>query len=204
MTTTTVPRPTREEVRDRILTAATANFETHGYADTSLRRIAADAGFTKGAVYSNFGSKPDLFCQVCTARLAGEEMDIFGAVAAILSRPMAPEALADALSQRFAEMLIKVVPWQITIAEFRALARRDTEIAAAYARLTRARVERMSTMMAAQPFLGQFGPEKLRSLAVGALGLVNVLALEHSAAPEVVDRAVITDVIRRALGGLFQ
>ncbi|PZM40670.1 TetR/AcrR family transcriptional regulator, partial [Salmonella enterica subsp. enterica serovar Derby] len=48
-----VERPHRDEVRSRILAAAAHNFERDGYVGASLRRIATDAGFTKGAVYSN-------------------------------------------------------------------------------------------------------------------------------------------------------
>ena len=33
----------------------------HGYHATSLDDIASDAGYTKGAVYSTFGSKAELF-----------------------------------------------------------------------------------------------------------------------------------------------
>ena len=71
-----VERPHRDEVRSRILAAAAHNFERDGYVGASLRRIATDAGFTKGAVYSNFGSKPDLFGQVCAARLVNGERGI--------------------------------------------------------------------------------------------------------------------------------
>jgi AcrR family transcriptional regulator len=75
-----VERPHRDEVRSRILAAAAHNFERDGYVGASLRRIATDAGFTKGAVYSNFGSKPDLFGQVCAARLTNGERDLVDAL----------------------------------------------------------------------------------------------------------------------------
>ncbi|WP_260508764.1 TetR/AcrR family transcriptional regulator [Mycolicibacterium farcinogenes] len=59
-----MPRLTRaqrqEQTRAELLQAAKQRFLTHGYASTSLEDIADDAGFSKGAVYSNFGSKPNL------------------------------------------------------------------------------------------------------------------------------------------------
>lgn len=57
-------RLTREESRERtraaLLDVATEHFLDRGYADTSVDRIAEEAGYSKGAVYSNFGGKDEL------------------------------------------------------------------------------------------------------------------------------------------------
>ena len=53
-------RPTRAETRRRIIDAATGVFARQGIAATSLNEIAAAAGLTKGAVYSNFAGRDDL------------------------------------------------------------------------------------------------------------------------------------------------
>ncbi|MGW4844886.1 TetR/AcrR family transcriptional regulator [Nocardia brasiliensis] len=50
----------RQNTRDRLLDAATRLFLGLGYANTSIDRIAKEAGFTRGAVQRQFGSKPDL------------------------------------------------------------------------------------------------------------------------------------------------
>lgn len=49
------------DVRTRILDAARHHFSSEGYAATSLRRIAEDAGVTKPMVYYYFGSKAGLY-----------------------------------------------------------------------------------------------------------------------------------------------
>ncbi|MBZ4520065.1 TetR/AcrR family transcriptional regulator [Mycobacterium avium] len=54
-------RPTRGEVRDRILDAAAKVFAAEGFAGATIDAIGQAAGFTKGAVYSNFESKDELF-----------------------------------------------------------------------------------------------------------------------------------------------
>ncbi|OSC30762.1 TetR family transcriptional regulator [Mycobacterium vulneris] len=54
-------RPTRGEVRDRILDAAATVFAAEGFAGATIDAIGQAAGFTKGAVYSNFESKDELF-----------------------------------------------------------------------------------------------------------------------------------------------
>jgi len=53
-------RPPRDTVRSDVLAQATVAFEKEGYARASLARIAADADYTKGAIYSSFGSKAEL------------------------------------------------------------------------------------------------------------------------------------------------
>jgi len=53
-------RPPREEVRRAVLDAAATVFARRGIDGASLDDVAAEAGFTKGAVYSNFGSKDGL------------------------------------------------------------------------------------------------------------------------------------------------
>jgi AcrR family transcriptional regulator len=58
-------RLTREEskarTRKELLRAANRLFVRNGFVATSLADIAEEAGLTKGAVYSNFESKEDLF-----------------------------------------------------------------------------------------------------------------------------------------------
>ena len=58
-------RLTREEskakTRQELIRAANRLFLRNGYVSTSLANIAEEAALTKGAVYSNFDSKEDLF-----------------------------------------------------------------------------------------------------------------------------------------------
>jgi AcrR family transcriptional regulator len=60
----------REQTRDELVTAADKLFTARGFHATTLDQIAAEAGYTKGAVYSNFSSKEDLFFAVYERRSA--------------------------------------------------------------------------------------------------------------------------------------
>jgi AcrR family transcriptional regulator len=53
-------RPTRDETRDKLFEAAARVFEDHGIGGASIETIAAAAGFSRGAFYSNFASKGEL------------------------------------------------------------------------------------------------------------------------------------------------
>ena len=51
----------REKTRGCLVEAAAKVFTRRGYDKASLDEVAEEAGFTKGAVYSNFKGKEDLF-----------------------------------------------------------------------------------------------------------------------------------------------
>jgi AcrR family transcriptional regulator len=53
-------RPTRDETRLRLIDAAATVFAERGIAGASVEQIAAAAGFTRGAFYSNFATKEEL------------------------------------------------------------------------------------------------------------------------------------------------
>uniref|UniRef100_A0A942T8N3 TetR/AcrR family transcriptional regulator n=1 Tax=Neobacillus citreus TaxID=2833578 RepID=A0A942T8N3_9BACI len=63
-TPTPTPRTPRAEVRERLLVAGAEVFAEQGVHEARLDDVAARAGFSKGAVYSNFSSKEDLVAQV--------------------------------------------------------------------------------------------------------------------------------------------
>jgi AcrR family transcriptional regulator len=50
----------RGDTRERIQDVALERFTAHGYAQTSLREIAEDLGFTKAAVYYHFKTKEEI------------------------------------------------------------------------------------------------------------------------------------------------
>ena len=62
----------REETRRRLLEASGRVFARRGYEAASVEEIAEEAGFTRGAVYSNFRDKDDLFVAYLQARMREE------------------------------------------------------------------------------------------------------------------------------------
>src|SRR5512143_1167965 len=76
-------RLTRSEAqavtRNRLLAAATEVFAANGFHATSLADVADRAGYTIGAVYSNFASKDDLFHALMAERLRATEAALAGA-----------------------------------------------------------------------------------------------------------------------------
>ncbi|MBX3497058.1 MAG: TetR/AcrR family transcriptional regulator [Parvibaculum sp.] len=91
-------RLTRPEskVRTRaaLLAAAQKVFSEGGYSGASLDRIAAEAGFTKGAVYAHFSSKEELFLELLTGTLALQVADLENILEAVRG---APDRIAEIL-----------------------------------------------------------------------------------------------------------
>ncbi|GLQ95643.1 TetR/AcrR family transcriptional regulator [Dyella mobilis] len=54
----------REQTRQRLLDAAAVMIAKKGLSATSVEDIAENAGYTRGAFYSNFNSKTDLFIEL--------------------------------------------------------------------------------------------------------------------------------------------
>jgi AcrR family transcriptional regulator len=59
-----VERPTRKQVRQRLLEAAADVLVTHGYVGATVDVITEAAGLSRGALYSNFADKDDLYLEL--------------------------------------------------------------------------------------------------------------------------------------------
>ena len=61
----------KARTRELLLDAAAETFAQKGYAGASVEEIAESAGFSIGALYSNFGGKQELFLELLKARATG-------------------------------------------------------------------------------------------------------------------------------------
>jgi AcrR family transcriptional regulator len=68
------PERRRQQTREHLLAAAAQVFAERGFHGATLDEVARVAGFTKGAVYSNFKNKDDLFLALFKANYE-REMD---------------------------------------------------------------------------------------------------------------------------------
>ena len=72
------PERRRQLIRDALLDAAEVVFAKKGVNGASIEEIAAEAGFTRGAIYSNFGGKDELMLAVME-RFSSRQFDRFSA-----------------------------------------------------------------------------------------------------------------------------
>ncbi|MDT5088422.1 MAG: hypothetical protein QOG47_1129 [Mycobacterium sp.] len=117
-------RPTRGEVRDRILDAASKVFAAEGFAGATIDAIGQAAGFTKGAVYSNFGSKDELFLALLDREfeLRGEQ------IATALESGGDTTVAAQALSRSVLDSVHDHADYYVLFVEYWLRAVRDPEL----------------------------------------------------------------------------
>jgi AcrR family transcriptional regulator len=84
------------ETRGRLLDAATVLFARVGIAATTVEQIASEAGFTRGAFYSNFDGKDALVVELLDDRVQRTITE----VSRLLEANPSPEAFFAALTER--------------------------------------------------------------------------------------------------------
>jgi AcrR family transcriptional regulator len=110
------------ETRAQLLKTARQLFFEDGYHPTSLEKVADAAGYSKGAVYSNFRNKDEL----CTAVLDEVRAERLGEVLAIFAEPDTPSRI-DAIRD-WAERVIGDPGWTTLEVEFAAHARPNEQL----------------------------------------------------------------------------
>ncbi len=115
----------RSRTRERLVATATELFLRDGYSATSLEKVAEEAGYSKGAVYSNFRNKDDL----CLAVLDAIHAEQVRLVAEAISGEGTLEARLMAF-QRWAERTIGDEQWTALEVEFATNVRRDPRLRA--------------------------------------------------------------------------
>jgi AcrR family transcriptional regulator len=82
----------RERTRAALLEAAARVYARNGFAGATLDEVAAEAGYTKGAVYAHFGSKENLLLALLEehfARDVAEQLALFDRERVTWERPFA-------------------------------------------------------------------------------------------------------------------
>ena len=181
-------RPTRHErqaeTRKRVLEAATRVFARRGYAAASIEEIADEAGFSHGAVYSNFAGKEALFLAVYEERIARRQGEIGAA------------GEKDAPGQWMAR--VRDDPeYFLLFLEFVVQAGRNDHVRAAFARKAGRTHDTIAELLAGRPDL-PLPPERL-ALAIRALGLG--LAIEHVLDPGGVPPELYGEVVALMVRG---
>ncbi|HET8928335.1 MAG TPA: helix-turn-helix domain-containing protein, partial [Microbacterium sp.] len=69
-------RDPREVTRTRILQAARRLFLARGFTRVTIEDVAAKAGYTRGAVYSNFAGKGELFLALVEERFEAQHAGV--------------------------------------------------------------------------------------------------------------------------------
>lgn len=134
------------QTRERLLDAALQVFSRRGYYAASVDEIAAEAGYSKGAVYSNFSNKEELFLALIDRRFAQDAQDYPGIIN-FMNEGLQLEEGSD-----FKEQIMKDSTWNILMVEFFLYAIREgtnrDELATRIEQLRGVMEENLSTLYA--------------------------------------------------------
>jgi AcrR family transcriptional regulator len=133
----TQPKPPRRlrrdeqqrHIRAQLLDAAERVFTRHGYQGATIDAIAAEAGYSHGAIYSNFNGKEDLFLVLVEERVDARLARVYQAADAELSRGATPLEAA----RRFVAMLQQEQHTYLLMVDFWNQAVREPMAAARFA-----------------------------------------------------------------------
>jgi AcrR family transcriptional regulator len=184
------PERRRAMTREHLLRAAAIVFARDGFHGATLDQIASTAGFSKGAVYSNFNSKDDLFLALLQDRMDRQ----FAVTTEVLE---AGSRERDDQLPRLRELINSGTflwddTWQMLYLEFVLYARRNPEAQEKLA----AAMQRETAFVAdliAREYESVGAPPKYspRHLAVLSLALFNGLGMAGLVDPGLVDDATL-------------
>jgi AcrR family transcriptional regulator len=175
----------RDQTRQRLLESAQTQIMKKGFTATSVEDIAEAAGYTRGAFYSNFGSKTELFLELL--RRDHEQMqagldDIF--VAGTSSEDM--EARVVAYYSRLPQVEKDFLLW----IEAKLLAARDARFRARFNAFRREKLDQLAAYI--REFSARVGtplPLPAEVLALGLMGLCEGMQFLHTVDPQSVTAA---------------
>jgi AcrR family transcriptional regulator len=196
-------RAAREEGRagrEELLAAALRVFARRGYREAGVDEIAAEAGYSKGALYWHFESKGELLEALLEERIDARTRELVALMAsAPLDRDMSVEAsreFARRLSEQRDAVLLEREYWSLAIRdpEMRArYAERQTELRAALARGLEARARHLGT-----PELGMPAEEVARV----AMSVIGGLTIDELVEPGSVDPELVGEALAVVYAGL--
>jgi AcrR family transcriptional regulator len=192
-------RPTRAQTRARLLTAAGTVFAERGYDRASLDEVAVAAGLTKGAVYSSFASKEELFYALMRERIH-ERLEL---VTKAVERQATVRDIARDAGSALAELISSQAEWHLLFIEFWARAVRDPDLRDEFARERRYARGLIASLLQEQAAEANVAlPAPAEELAVAILALANGIAIEHLADPDTVDASTFGVILGLLLDGL--
>ena len=185
-----------EANRAAVLAAAAAVFRERGYAAATLDQIAEAAGFSKGAVYSQFDSKADLFLHVLDRRIETRAAENQAAVDAGTDDP-------DTIVRELQRLMSRSDPrWRLAVTEFRIAASRDPELRARYDAVHRRTVARLAAVFdQIYERTGYEPPVPTEHLAVTVLALDVGTVLEDASTTSPVPADSLDLLMRRMVFG---
>lgn len=189
----------KEDTRARLLASAARVFARRGFHAASVEEVAEDAGFSKGAVYSNFESKEDLFLAMVEARFR----DRLTAIRAAVAEPGAPGEQARRSGDSFIRTLASDPEWPAVFMEFWAYAQRDPSVRRRFAAQVSGLRTAVAEILAARAAeLGVGLPLPAEQLATMTFAMATGFAMERQLDPGAVPDELLGTMLELFFAGV--
>ena len=183
------PERRRQQTRDYLLEAAAQVFAERGFHGASLDEVAAAAGFTKGAVYSNFKNKEDLFLALLEANQQ-REMDALHATMEASDVP--PEARLSDFAHLIGNQTTELGEnWTILYQEFSLYAMRNAAAREKLARFEAVTIEKVAELIRNEQARQGLTPEQTDHVARLIVALMNGIGIMRALNADAVDDAFL-------------
>jgi AcrR family transcriptional regulator len=181
---------TVQDNRDALLVAARQMFERLGYHGATIDAIADEAGFTKGAVYSQFGSKDDLFLAVIERNIENR-YEAFARFVELADQSTDP---AEMVELAYDQTVVSLA-WQAALIEFRVHAWRNDDVNRRYSELHQQTIDGVARVIGdLHARVGIEPPGDVAELAVSFLGGGSGLVLELLTNPDTDPRTFVASM----------
>ena len=196
MSTVLTRKEAQQRTRERLIEAAAKVFARRGYHRATVEEIASEAGFTIGALYSNFSGKEDLFLAIAD-RQVGERV---AEVEAIGAAAEGDEPGVEA-AEKLRAFLERDPDWPLLFYEFWSLSVRNPELQDELAKrrdaIRDALAETLQRVATQHGFELRF-PAPVLATAIAAS--LNGLAFERAADPKALPDEVFAEFVTAVLG----
>ncbi len=192
------PERRRAMTRQHLLEAAAIVFARDGFHGATIDKIAERAGFTKGAVYSNFKSKDDLFLALLDERAARE----YALMSSALER--GPEDTSTRFDEASERVRISSAfwdeSWTMLYLEFVLYALRNPDARKKLVeQVDREFALEQQLIQSEYDVVGVAPPFPIRSLAVVTSSMFLGMQLKRLIAPDTVDQSTIDTALEMLL-----
>lgn len=197
---TRAARAQRREAREELLAAALRVFAKRGYRQAGVDEIAAEAGYSKGALYWHFPGKEELLLALLDERIDAPMREMVALLeAAPPDRDMSLQAtreFARQMEEQREAVLVDREYWTLAIRDRELSARyvrRQSELRASLARAIDARARHLSTLELPMP------GEQVARLVMSIIG---GLAVDELTEPGSVDPQLLGEALALIYSGL--
>jgi AcrR family transcriptional regulator len=198
MVATVLTRKQRQQqTREELVGAAARVFARRGYHRATVEEIAAEAGFSTGAVYSNFDGKEELFLAIADRQVEERVREIVAVADAAEGRGDASAEAAD----QFRAFLESDPDWPLLFYEFWSLSVRNPELQDELAKRRDAFRDALAeTLQRVATELGFELRFPAPALATAIAASLNGLAFERAADPNALPDDVFAEFVTAVLG----